>query len=241
MRKIIIKKIKKQEDNMKRITGFTIVLLLITAGVVYGNDGLVGIWNGTLKFEKNLKVNLNVEKSDGKLLATFNSFEMGINNMPVNTITQDEQRVTFSISNIGVKFEGTLSNGGKAMDGKWLQGKDKFLLNLKGEKIISGIVGTWQGYLHVSQKLRLRLKVKKIEEKFQATMDSLDQGANDLPVDEIKLDKNQVTFVMNSLGASFVGTLDDKGTIIDGNFSQSGATLPLIFNKESESQETKSP
>jgi hypothetical protein len=241
MRKIIIKKIKKQEDKMKRFTSFTIVLLLITAGVVYGSDSLVGIWNGTLKFEKSLKVNLNVEKSDDGLLAAFSSLEMGLNNMPVNTIKQEEQRVTFSISNIGVKFEGTLSNDGKAIDGNWLQGQDKFLLNLKGEKIISGIVGTWQGYLHVSQKLRLRLKVKKVEEKFQATMDSLDQGANDIPVDEIKCDENQVTFVMNSLGASFVGTLDEKGTIIDGSFSQSGTTLPLIFNKESESQETKNP
>ena len=110
-----------------------------------------------------------------------------------------------------------------------------------GEKIISGIVGTWQGNLNVTQKLRLRLKVKKIEGKFQASLDSLDQGANDLPVDEIKLDKNQVTFVMKSLGASFFGNLDKKGTIINGNFSQSGTTLPLTFNKESESQKTKNP
>jgi hypothetical protein len=226
---------------MKHFTSVAIVLLLVTAGVLYGSEDLVGIWNGTIKFEKNLKVNLNVEKSDGKLVATFNSLEMGLNNMPVNTIKREEQRVTFSISNMGVKFEGTLSNDGKAVDGKWLQGKDKFPLHLKGEKIVSGIVGTWQGYLHASQKLRLRLKVKKIEETFQATMDSPDQGANDLPVDGIKIDKNQVTFEMKNLGASFVGKLDENGTIIDGTFTQSGAALPLVFNKESESKETKNP
>ena len=136
MRKIIIKKIKKQEDKMKRFTSFTIVLLLITAGVVYGSDGLVGIWNGTIKFEKKLKVRLNVKKSDGKLQATFDSLDEGRMGMLADTIKQDEQRVTFSFSSIGVKFEGTLSNDGKAIDGNWLQGQGKFPLNLKGEKIV---------------------------------------------------------------------------------------------------------
>jgi len=227
---------------MKRSTIITPILLVITAAVVYfflqyDNDSLAGIWNGTLKFEKNLKVNLNVEKSDDKLLATLNSLEMGLNNMPVNTIKRDEQRITFSISSIGAKFEGTLDHNGNTIDGKWFQEKDTFSLNLKREKMIPGtIVGTWQGNLYVTQKLRLRLKVKQLDGQFQASLDSLDQGANDLPVDEIKLDKNQVTFGLKSLGARFVGNLDKKGTIINGNFSQSGATLPLAFSKESESQ-----
>ncbi len=232
---------------MKHFTSLAIVLLLIIAVGIYffskhDNDSLVGIWNGTIKFEENLNVHLYVKKSDGKLLATFNNLKMGLKEMPVDTIKRDEQSVTFSFSSIGAKFEGTLSNDGKAIDGNWLQGKEKFSLSLKGEKIMPGtIVGTWQGNLNITQKLRLRLKVKKIEGKFQASMDSLDQDAMDLLVDEIKLDKNQVTFVMKSLGASFIGNLDEKGAIINGNFSQSGAILPLAFNKESESQKTKNP
>ena len=232
---------------MKRSTSITPVLLVIAAAVVYfflqsDNDSLAGIWNGTIQFKNNLRVCLNVKKSDGKLLATFDNPDMGLKNMPVDTIKRDEQRLAFSISSIGAKFEGTLSHDGKTIDGNWFQEKDTFSLNLKGEKIMPGtIVGTWQGNLNVTQKLRLRLKVKKIEGKFQASLDSLDQGANDLPVDEIKRDKNKVTFVLKSLGASFVGNLDKKGTIINGNFSQSGTTLPLTFNKESESQKTKNP
>jgi hypothetical protein len=231
---------------MKRFTILLLLMLLpmlFTAGVVYGSDDLVGIWNGTIKFEEKLKVRLNVKKSesDGKLQATFDNLDEGRMGLPADTIKQDEQQVTFSFSNIGVKYECTLSNDGKALDGYWLQGQSKFPMNLKGEKIISGIIGTWQGYLDISQKLRLRLKVKKIEGKFQATMDSLDQGAMDLPVDEIKCDENQVSFAMYNIGARFAGNLDKTGTVINGNYSQSGATVPLTFNKESESQKTKNP
>src|SRR5260370_26762132 len=50
-----------------------------------------------------------------------------------------------------------------------------------------GIEGTWQGTLKAGiVDLRLAFKIsKKPDGSFTATMDSIDQGAKDLPVDEV--------------------------------------------------------
>jgi fermentation-respiration switch protein FrsA (DUF1100 family) len=95
---------------------------------------------------------------------------------------------------------------------------------------LPGIEGNWQGSLDVGTiKLRLVLKISRTAEgKLKASMDSLDQSANDLVVDTISFADGALKFEMKRLQASYVGTLSKDG--IKGQFTQNG-TLPLDFTR----------
>ena len=95
-----------------------------------------------------------------------------------------------------------------------------------------GIEGNWQGALDVgSIKLRLVLKVARTPDgTLKATMDSLDQSANDLVVDSIIFADGTLKFEMKRLQASYAGTLSKDGTQLTGQFTQNGV-LPLDFKR----------
>ncbi len=104
--------------------------------------------------------------------------------------------------------------------------------NPNGQARAHGIEGIWLGTLDVGGvKLRLVLKVSKGPDgKFWGKLDSLDQGANDLPIDMIGFDAGRLRFEMKALGASFDGTMNKEGTEISGQFQQ-GGSLPLVFKR----------
>src|SRR5262245_56724139 len=93
--------------------------------------------------------------------------------------------------------------------------------------------GTWEGALDVgAMKLRLALKVTKAADgAYAAKLDSLDQGANDLPVDVISLKDGAVHFEMKRLQAVFDGKLNAENSEIAGQFKQGGATHPLTLKR----------
>jgi pimeloyl-ACP methyl ester carboxylesterase len=104
----------------------------------------------------------------------------------------------------------------------------------------SGIEGDWQGTLDAgAAKLRLILKISKAADgKLTATMDSLDQGANDLPVDTISFQDGTLKFEMKRLSASYVGTLNKEGNQLTGQFTQ-GNNLPLEFKRVTDASQLK--
>jgi uncharacterized protein len=103
------------------------------------------------------------------------------------------------------------------------------------------IVGKWMGTLDTgSQKLRLGLNVSQNGSgALSATLDSLDQGALGLPVDEITLTGNQVRLNLKAFGASYAGTLQDGR--IEGNWSQGGGSLPLVFEPAANAPKPRRP
>ena len=93
----------------------------------------------------------------------------------------------------------------------------------------AGIEGNWQGALDVgSFKLRLVLKVSRmLDGKLHATMDSLDQSANDLVVDTITFQDGSLSFEMKRLVASYVGTLSKDGAFKRTSTADLPEDLPL--------------
>src|SRR5215510_4233549 len=93
--------------------------------------------------------------------------------------------------------------------------------------------GTWEGALDVgAMKLRLALKVTKAADgAFVAKLDSLDQGANDMQVDDISLKDGAVHFKMKRLQVVFDGTLNKENSEIAGQFKQGEATYPLTLKR----------
>ena len=94
------------------------------------------------------------------------------------------------------------------------------------------IVGDWNGALEAQgTKLRLVLHVKKNPDgTLAATIDSLDQNANAIPVSTVSQKGNDVKLELSGIAASYQGKLNPAGTEITGEWNQ-GGTLPLTFRR----------
>jgi pimeloyl-ACP methyl ester carboxylesterase len=73
-----------------------------------------------------------------------------------------------------------------------------------------------------------------------ATLDSPDQGATGIPVDEVSLMGGAFHLAINGLGAAFDGSLNDKG-VLNGYWKQSGASLVLKMERTEERPKLNRP
>ena len=95
-----------------------------------------------------------------------------------------------------------------------------------------GVEGLWQGTLKVpGGELRVVFHVNKAADgKLTATMDSPDQGATGIAVDECAFSKGKLTLAAKAIGGGFEGTMKNDSTI-EGNWSQAGMSLPLVLKR----------
>jgi uncharacterized protein len=96
-----------------------------------------------------------------------------------------------------------------------------------GTAPVESVVGHWQGTLRVGGAvLRIALHVEQAADGLSATLDSLDQNAKGIPVNEISMQAGVVRFRSQVAHASYEGTLAN-GTL-KGEFTQ-GSTVPLTL------------
>jgi hypothetical protein len=97
------------------------------------------------------------------------------------------------------------------------------------------ITGNWMGTLAIDKvTLRLLFKIAKAPEgRLTAKLDSLDQGARDLPVDKVTLKGNAVQLDMDFLKGFYVGVLDASGKKMTGKWQQAGQSYPLTLERGS--------
>jgi len=62
-------------------------------------------------------------------------------------------------------------------------------------------------------------------------MDSLDQGARDIPVNSVTIKDNSLRLEVNSVNGVYEGTLDKSGLKATGQWTQGGKALPLALEK----------
>ena len=95
-----------------------------------------------------------------------------------------------------------------------------------------GIEGFWAGALDVGGfKLRLVMKFSRMPGgKLKGSVDSLDQGANDIPMSVVTFQNGALHVEMKSIGATYDGKLSADGTQITGEFMQ-GSKLPLDLKR----------
>jgi len=94
-----------------------------------------------------------------------------------------------------------------------------------------GIEGYWLGTLKVGAiELRLGFKIERKDGKLVATLDSIDQGARDIPIESIEFTDGTLTMKMPKMKAGYVGKLDADGDTINGEFEQTGK-LPLDLKR----------
>src|SRR6185436_5275475 len=106
-----------------------------------------------------------------------------------------------------------------------------------------GLAGSWLGRLTMGNSgiaLRLALEVTETAGKLTAILDSIDQNAK-IPVTTISVNANEVQFECASIRGSFKGSFSGDGTEIAGTWSQSGASPPLTFKRQSQPFALKRP
>ena len=92
------------------------------------------------------------------------------------------------------------------------------------------IAGTWVGTLDLgAAKLRLVFDLTKKDGGLAGTLDSPDQGAFGLKIDEVTREKNAVKFTLKMIGGSYAGELAADGKEIKGTWKQGPLSLPLVL------------
>lgn len=102
------------------------------------------------------------------------------------------------------------------------------------------IVGDWQGTLKAPNgDLRLALHITESGDgSLKATLDSIDQGANGIPVSSITLKDSKLNFTVDVVSGSYEGTVNADATEITGTWTQ-GLSLPLNFRRGSPTAKTE--
>lgn len=105
------------------------------------------------------------------------------------------------------------------------------------------IEGIWEGSLKVpGMELRIVFKIfKNPDGTLTATMDSPDQGATGIPVEEVIFIDNTLRLEVKSAGGVFEGKVSEDFLVIEGEWKQSGQTLPLTLKRVDKAVEILRP
>jgi len=95
------------------------------------------------------------------------------------------------------------------------------------------IVGDWQGTVKVnSAELRLVLRITKDDAgHLRASLDSIDQDADDIPVTSITLTGTDLNFSVLDVHGTYQGKFSADGEAIEGTWTQM-QSLPLTFRRQ---------
>jgi uncharacterized protein len=217
--------------------------------------GVQGEWDGELAVgEARLKLVLHVtsEKS-GEVRARLDSPDQSVYGMEATGVRQEAGTLRFEIGSVGATFEGKLGGDGRTIAGEWKQAGQGFPLvfhrqsgNAAGKKpgnAISPLEGTWQGaFQNGNMRYRLQLHVTHDEEKkLSGTLDSLDQGANGLPMSKLSEQSGTVHFEIALVTGVYEGKMNAAHNTIAGTWSQNQDSVALEFKRSDEVLELRRP
>ena len=98
------------------------------------------------------------------------------------------------------------------------------------DKAPKGLEGRWLGTLKTGViDLRLVFHLTKKGDDWTGAMDSVDQGANDIPIETIDIKERDVKLTLKKIGGVYEGTLSEDGSEIVGKWKQGGGNLPLTL------------
>src|ERR1700721_4647167 len=93
------------------------------------------------------------------------------------------------------------------------------------------LTGNWQGTLKTGVDLRLIVEITKGDGGgWKATMYSIDQPTNAIPVNSLRLDGTNLKFTVDMVRGTFEGKVSADGDSIVGTWSQ-GQPLPLELRR----------
>lgn len=100
------------------------------------------------------------------------------------------------------------------------------------------ITGQWNGILKVQNtQLRIVYNILETDSGYTATMDSPDQNAKGLPIDETTFMDNELFLNASSMGFSYKGVVNTTTDTIKGIFMQGAAKLDLVLTRNEQEKE----
>ena len=92
------------------------------------------------------------------------------------------------------------------------------------------LVGDWSGLLQTTAGTKVRL-VFHIRTDAPSTLDSPDQGVTGLAVASVSEDAGKVSFTLGAAGIHFDAQRGSAPDVLDGQFHQGAASIPLTLNR----------
>jgi len=241
---------------MKRLVAVLTGLLMLLPAAALAANNPAGVWEGTLQTPNgDLGFVFNIHRDGDKWAAEMDIPIQGVSGLPLKEIKVDGAAVTFVVPGPGEpRYEGKLSDDGKTISGTFGQTGNTIALDLKWKsepravekaQANSGDVkvleGVWEGALDANGTLlHLRFNfTKNADGSITGTIDSLDQGANGLPISGISRTGDTVKLDLKIVGGGFEGTLSKDGATMTGTWSQGGGGLPLTVQRKKAGAEEK--
>jgi hypothetical protein len=217
-------------------------LILLLAAATANAQAIEGDWQGTLAIGPvALRLVLHLSRAaNGGLAATLDSPDQGARGMAATTVSLTDSTLKFEVASIGGAYEGTANADRTAITGTWRQLGMSAPLNLTRAPAASAVKrvpkpsdidGGWEGTLNAGIALRLVLHITTFEDGMTATLDSPDQRAFGIPATSVSRSGSVLQFEMKQIAGSFKGTLDSGLTLIRGDWTQLGNTVPLELKR----------
>ena len=234
---------------MKRYIALFAAALLCVPAALQAAAKPGGLWEGSLSTPNgDIGFVFNIHQDGDKWAAEMDIPMQGLSEFPLKDVKVDGASVSFALPGPGEPhFDGKVADDGKAIAGNFLQGGATLPLNLKwkadarpapkaaansGE--VQVLEGVWEGALDANgTTLHVRFKfVKGADGNITGTLDSLDQGANGLPVGAITRTGDKVTIDLKAINGSYAGTLNKDATGMTGTFTQNGFDMDLALTRK---------
>lgn len=235
------------------------MLLLLSAQIAFAattTNDVTGNWLGTLDTGMaKLRLSFKISRAaDGGLTAKLDSLDQGARDIPADPVTVSNKTLRIEVKSVKGLYVGTLDATGTKATGVWSQGPAVLALTLekgRGTNVLADseklspedlaankraaekVVGIWNGTLSTgTDDLRLRVNIAKTASGgASGTMDSLDQGANGIPISAITLKEGKLRFEVRGIGGVYEGTLNTNGAALKGEWKQGGGAMPLDLTK----------
>ena len=213
---------------------------------------LAGDWTGTLDAGGNtmhVAWHLTVA-SDGSMSSTLDNIDENVYGIKVKSTTISGSDVTLSVDDtiqangedlhlVG-SFAGRVSADGKEVNGTWTQTEPQqselevhfvhAAQSTKAASAQSSVIGDWSGTLDAGPAhLRLLLHIKSGKDgTLTGTLDSIDQGANDIPISTASFKDGKLELNVAAVNGTYEGTVDKDE--IKGTWTQ-GQPMELNFKR----------
>lgn len=200
-------------------------------------EDISGTWRGELEAAPGTRLTIDFVLSraaDGAYTAVLTSPDQGgIKDVPGDSVTFDGGRLVVSVAALGGEYDGTLDDG--AFAGEWRQEGARIPLELHRyertaltEAVRERLLGSWIGKITALNGIELTIVFRFVEDDSGALggfLDSPDQGATDIPITNLELAGDTLSFDIPEVYGRYTATLD--GRRMSGTWSQLGNDLPL--------------
>jgi len=206
-----------------------------------------GHWEGVIKgTSRDVAITVDlVPNPQGGWTGAMGIPDQGARDIPLSGIAVQENSVRFRMfdSPDSPVFEGRIS--GQTISGSVSGGGESTAFQLKrtgdaslqpprpSTPLSKEFEGTWEGLLGAGDRqLHLILKLAAASGGTGAgSLATAGAASPDIPITTVTQKENRLDFEVRAIGGSYSGTLDQSRGQISGNWTQGGATVPLVFQR----------